>query len=178
MLLDRQRPFAELTVTKTAAPMRALDEIARLWASGASMRSIAASIGRGRGAVAGLVNRARKSGDLRFVSRQGPSVSREAARRRKREAGRQRYRRQHPLASWRAPEIAASLEPSKPRLPIDLDWWSCRYATGGAPDGRHLFCGKPQAPGRPYCPQHCEKVGGGLKTGAKFVLRDINGKPR
>jgi hypothetical protein len=61
-------------------------------------------------------------------------------------------------------------EPPRPRLLIDLDWRDCRWPTGAMADGRHLFCGQPQAPGRPYCERHCGAVS---SSASSFSLRAL-----
>jgi hypothetical protein len=63
----------------------------------------------------------------------------------------------HPVL---APAPVEPVRELAPRLLIDLDWHACRMPVDQrpAPDGRHLFCGKPQVPGCPYCVTHAERV--------------------
>ena len=144
------------------------------------MTDIGAAIGKTRGQVSGVIDRARRNGDLRFASRQPPPMSREEARKRRLEYDRQRYRREHPSAVRRVAEaVAPIVEPmvlwpvTRPRnlLLIDTPWDGCRWSTGEAPDGRLLFCGAPQENGKPYCPHHAELARGNSGSGRKFVLR-------
>jgi hypothetical protein len=110
-LLERW-PLAETLAPGTqadSAPARLIDRIAELWASGASMTDIGAVIGKTRGQVSGLVDRARRrSGDTRFPARPGPS--REETKQRRLEYDRQRYRREHPSAVRRVVEGAAKAD--------------------------------------------------------------------
>lgn len=118
-----------------------IDAIAALWSSDKSMSEIGDALGGvSRGQVAGAIHRAREAGDARF----GP-------------------RPVAPKAPIVAPSvvIVAPPQPARhaPRLLVDLDWNGCRWAMNSAAKGEpHLFCGAPQAPGRPYCAEHCGAV--------------------
>jgi hypothetical protein len=102
------------------------EHLAELWAAGKSMSEIAEALGRGesRSVVAGKIARSRARGDDRFQPR--PHVG-----------------------NKRLPPTAVSVPvPAlgpKPRVLIDLGWNDCRMPVDQrpAPDGRHLFCGKP-----------------------------------
>ena len=109
------------------------DQLAELWAAGASFTDMGRRLGVSRSIVAGRIDRARKSGDPRFAPRSKPVVA--------------------PIAPAvaLAPPIVAS-EPVKraPRLLVDLGWRDCRWPVALAPDGqRHIFCGQPAVFGRP-----------------------------
>ena len=135
-------------------------KLAALWAGGATLSQIGQAIGVSRGAAVGRIHRLRKAGDARFAPR--PSKPKQKVRRvvkpRDEVVGNSRPLR--PVA-----------EPSGPRLLIDLDWPGCRWPMGEATDGRHLFCGLLQAPGRPYCPDCTEGAKGGAASPSRFVLR-------
>ena len=109
------------------------DGLAQLWAAGATFTDMALKLGVSRSIVAGRIDRARKGGDPRFGPRPKPE-----------------------------PIVVAKPVPTKsaPKnlLLVDAPLNGCRWPTGAAPDGRHLFCGHPQALGRPYCPAHCRAV--------------------
>jgi GcrA cell cycle regulator len=160
--------------------------IARLWSAGLPLSQIASELGEAtRSAIAGKVARARRKGDDRFPTR--PFGPRPAAGRISRPATthpRQRPKSvvaaaspscftspgKTPAAGPRelltlvtlplrpAPAIAPAPVEQAGRLLINLDSTDCRWPVGAASDGRHLFCGRPQAPGRPYCPQCCARL--------------------
>ena len=165
MTLLERRPLAETLAPGTkaeSAPARLIDRIAELWASGASMRSIATSIGDGvgRGAVAGAIDRARRNGDAeRFPARPGPS--REETKQHRLEADRARYRRAHPLALRRVAADAAPVVEA-PESQLHLLLWEipidgCCYPTNSVPAGRGIdlrFCGRRVDNGRgKWCAQ-------------------------
>jgi hypothetical protein len=141
------------------------EQLVELWAAGATLSEICAELGSTRGSIAGKISRAHRAGDPRFVKR--PS----------RNAGRRDHvsdepqgsplAAKSPLEAVRGPRVdegrpegalTAATEPARPRLLVDLDPADCRWPVGEAPDGRHLFCGRPQAPGRLYCAQCCARV--------------------
>ena len=147
-----------------------LDALAALWAQEPqlSLTEIGLRVGATRSVVAGRIFRLRRQGDSRFSSR--PPKPKATPKPRKLPPE-EHVGNSRPLS----PEPS---RPRKPRLLIDLGWNGCRWPTGEAPDGRHLFCAQPQAPGRPYCQHHCERVKGVPGTGAKFALRAIAARPR
>jgi hypothetical protein len=110
-----------------------LDIIAELWAAGASFTDMGRKLGVSRSIVAGRIDPARKSGDSRFAPRPKPEPIVVAK----------------PVATPPAP---------KNLLLVDAPWNGCRWPTGAAPDGRHLFCGQPQAHRGPYCQQDHDAV--------------------
>jgi hypothetical protein len=62
---------------------------------------------------------------------------------------------------WAAGQTLSEIERStgiSRRVLVDLGRHDCRWPVGSAADGRHLMCGMPQAPGRPYCECHCRAV--------------------
>ena len=204
-LLDRQRfVIAEPTATK-AEPVPALliDSISELWASEASLRSIAAFLGIGRGAVAGFISRARKSGDERFPAR----PPRPGARQRRLQYDRERYRKAHPAAVRRAPPIEAPIvrEPvvkapviesapgvAVPEPQLNLLLWelpasACRYPTINVPvrSGADMrFCGRRVENGRGVWCTQCRAIiyqpqtKSASKTGGKMALRDLSARRR
>ena len=129
---------------------RLLDKLAKDWAAGLSTRQIGARLELSRGAVIGIVARARKHGDPRFRPRLKSSKQKAKPKVRVvKPAGEN-------VGNTRPPP--PPLEPLRPRLLVDLDWRDCRWPVGTAPDGRHLLCGRPAVPGRPYCERHCGAV--------------------
>jgi hypothetical protein len=129
---------------------RLRDTLAKGWAKGLSARQIGEKLGLSRGAVIGLVNRARTHGDDRFRSR--PIAPKPPPKVRKLKPVDEVGNRKPP------PPPPPRLEPPKPRVLVDLDWRDCRWPVGAAADGRHLMCGMPQVPGRPYCKRHCDAI--------------------
>ena len=117
-----------------------IDVIAMYWAQGKSLNAIAGELRLSRGVLAGQIHRARKSGDTRFPAR--PTPLKKAA------VARPRWRRK-PLVV--TPSPPGREPPIGRKLLIDLPTDGCRYPTGVADDGRHVFCGRRRAPGRPYC---------------------------
>jgi hypothetical protein len=119
--------------------MSLADQLAELWAAGATFTDMGLKLGESRNVIAGRIDRARKSGDPRFQPRSKPEPMVAA----------------EPIVA--RPAVAAPPAP-KNLLLVDTPWNGCRWPTGNAPDGRHLFCVQPQAPGRPYCAEHCGAV--------------------
>ena len=146
-----------------------LDErLVELWAAGSTLSEICAELGSTRGSIAGKISRARRAGDPRFVKR----PSRIAGRPRRVSAmpqgspptaeSRSKAVREPSVAEGR-PEgsqsaLTSAPKSAQPRLLIDLGPTDCRWPVGEAADGRHLFCGAPQTPSRPYCLLHCARV--------------------
>jgi GcrA cell cycle regulator len=124
------------------------DQLAQLWAAGATLAQIERATGLNRGVAVGRIHRARKAGDPRFTSRPCPPKAKPKARRVK------------PLDEVveNSKPLRPPPAPPGPRLLVDLGWRDCRWPTGAAADGRHLFCGLPQVPERPYCERHCGAV--------------------
>jgi hypothetical protein len=143
------RPEAELA--------RLLDRIVSLRAEGLSQSAVAARLGLSVGMVAGLVGRARRGRDLRFTARSPPSRPKVVAKR----TSKPRRRRLEPFAELRGPlmptEKESLLTRATPRPLTMLRPGECRYPVAQR-DGEHLFCSAAQAPGRPYCPPHAERV--------------------
>jgi hypothetical protein len=125
-----------------------------------------------RGAVSGLVSRAKAVGDPRFVRRPpavapappAPSPPKPVP--------------PPPVAPPIAPPVvSAPIAPAPPAPPtaaepvaplaatdtnlgvtlLDLPPGGCRYAVAEI-KGMHRFCGKPAANGRPYCTEHAERT--------------------
>ena len=135
-----------------------LDDIVALWADGRSVSAISEALNTTKGKVIGAVWRARRAGDARFAPRPPKPKVRRVVKPRDEAVGNSR-------------PLPPAAESSGPRLLIDLDWHGCRWPMGEAADGRHLFCGRPQAPGRPYCPDCIERAKGGGAPSSRFVLR-------
>src|ERR1700722_3929593 len=119
-----------------------LDDLAQLWAAqeSLSMSEIGDRLGISRSVIAGMIDRARRAGDPRFPARPRPVVA--------------------PIAPSVAsePTVVAPLPQPKNLLLVDMPWNGCRWPTGVALDGRHLFCGLPQAQRGPYCQRHHDAV--------------------
>ena len=118
------------------------DQLGELWAAGATLSQIEQATGVSRGVAIGRIHRARKGGDPRFQ----PSPPKPATRKLRPVGEEVGNRRRVPLPI-----------PPKPRLLIDLGPRDCKWPLSER-DGRHLFCGQPQALGRPYCERHCGAV--------------------
>ena len=169
-----------------------LDDIAALWAQDPRlpMAEIGSRLGVSRSAVAGQIARARRKKDPRFGPRQPGSESLG------RKPGRGPEAQGRPLAAksglsavmeplvteGRPDSSKAAAGPPRPRLLVDLEWADCRWPIGSAPDGRHLFCGRAQAPGRPYCPS-CDlrhralRVSPSATSSASTLLRAPSSAP-
>src|SRR4029077_2304827 len=119
-------------------------------------------LGVSRSIVAGRIDRARKAGDPRFAPRPPRPRAEPPKVRIIKPAGEAvgNVRTLYP-----APELS-----SRPRLLINLKSTDCRWPTGAAADGRHLFCGQPQAPGRPYCERDCGAVRDACSSASAFSL--------
>ena len=141
------------------------DRLAELWAGGATLSQIEQAIGVSRGVAIGRIHRLRRAGDARFAPRPPKPKVRRIVKPVDEVVGNSR-------------PLPPTPEPSGPRLLIDLDWRGCRWPMGEATDGRHLFCGRPQAPGRPYCPACIERAKGGAAPSPRFVLRAAVNRPR
>jgi hypothetical protein len=114
------------------------DQLAELWAAGATFTDMGLKLGESRNTIAGRIDRARKSGDPRF----GPRPPKPKA-----EPPKVRIIKPAGEAVGNVRSLHPAPEPSRPRLLINLKSTDCRWPTGAAADGRHLFCGQPQAPG-------------------------------
>jgi hypothetical protein len=192
MLLYRQRPAITEPAVPKAEPARSgdglrllLDQIAEMWAANESMSGIGDKLGGvTRNRIAGLIDRAREKGDVRFRPRiRPPGQTREQ----RVEADRERYRRRRPSAVQRVVEDVAPIveEPTpagatpapRPATLIELESGQCKYAVTDPPLGRAvetLFCAAPvERPGSPWCTKCAVKVRGGAGTGGKFVLRVV-----
>ena len=139
------------------------DQLAELWAAGATLTEIGLQMGVSRSVVAGRLARARarRTDDPRLAPRPRPPKVMPAPRVRSVKPG-------HEVIGNAPPPV-----PPRPRLLVDLGPRDCRWAVGEAADGRHLMCGRPQVAGRPYCATHAVRTAGASGTGAKFVLRAV-----
>jgi hypothetical protein len=90
------------------------------------MTDIGLRLGESRGVIAGRIDRLRKSGDPRFAPRPKPAPKPKPIREPERKA--QLQVEPEPLAGR--------------RLLVDLAANGCRYPTGEAADGRHLFASR------------------------------------
>ena len=130
-----------------------LDEIAVLWGQNIASSKIASQLGMTKGAVCGMMFRARQGGDLRFPARPpvfGPRPS----------------KGDKPVAV--NPDFIPDLSHLMMKAPpapkgkrgsvalMDLRASDCRYPTNsGESRGDHLFCGAPKDPkSRAYCTKH------------------------
>ena len=134
-LSGRGSPRGDQTVIKS------LDDLAQLWAAGASFTDMGLKLGESRNVIGGRTGRARKARAPRFKPRE--------PRRRVVKPPGEHVGNTRPLPS--------PPEPPRPRLLVDLGPRDCKWRVGEK-DGRHLFRGQPQAPGRPYCVRHCGAV--------------------
>ena len=151
-----------------------LDAIAELWRQRElSLSAIGDRLGLSRGQVVGKIDRARRAGDERFKPR--PSRPKVAPGRDGNLPGAGKTRKLKPIDEHvgNSRPLPPAPEPSGPRLLIDLDWRGCRWPMGEAPDSRHLFCGRPQASGRPYCERCSALAKGGGVPSSQFVLREV-----
>lgn len=138
--------------------------VADLWLHDMTLNQIAVRLGVSRSAVAGRVARARLRGDPRFGLR-APGNQHTTPRNVESKPS-LRPPREKRVAAPVAPVavapavVAVEAAPRRGRLLIEMGWRDCRYAIGAALDGRHMFCGRPQARGRPYCAACDELVRG------------------
>ncbi len=143
------------------------DQLVALWSAGATQDVIAREFRTTRNVLAGVVARARKSGDARFPLR--AALPRGG-------------RKPKPAASICKPVVAPSRESSAKPAPVSppagpppepksqsagLPLWQlesrdCRFALNSPEKGvgEYLFCGAPAVPGRPYCGRHASSVKG------------------
>ena len=133
------------------------DRLAELWAGGATLSQIEQATGVSRGVAIGRIHRLRRAGDAHFTPRPPKPKVRRIVKPVDEVVGNSR-------------PLPPAPEPSGPRLLIDLDWHGCRWPMGEATDGRHLFCGRPQAPGKPYCERCVARAKGGASSPSRFVL--------
>ena len=122
-----------------ALPLDVRDEllarIAGMWAAGDNKAAIAAVLGISLNAVVGLMFRARKAGDPRFVHRTPP-----------------------PPKTRRARKPGIAPLPDVPLSPVHIvPPRVCQWPSGDPRDRTFRLCGAPVAtPGRSYCAEHCE----------------------
>ena len=140
-----------------------IEVIAKLWAEGRSLSAIADELRFSRGVLAGRIHRARKGGDPRFPSRPAPL--------KKAVVARPRSRGKHPTVT---PPPPGCEPPMGRKLVVDLPADGCRYPSREADDGRHLFCGRPRARGRPYC-RWCDEK---LAKRQPFADSSVSSSPR
>jgi hypothetical protein len=124
-----------------------LDQIAELWLLEKTQAEIAREISTTPSAVAGIVSRARETGDARFAPR--PPPIREP---------RAKIRKLKPVGETVGNERPRPAPPAPVRpdgfLLVEMHHRQCRYATNNAPKGElHRFCGAPTAR-PPYCEKH------------------------
>jgi hypothetical protein len=136
------------------------DQLAELWAAGASFTDMGLKLGESRNVIAGRIDRLRKGGDARFKPRPPKPKAAPTVRRVKPIGGNTR-----PLP----PPWARTIE----CLEID----ECRWPMGQTPAGRTTFCGR-KALRYPYCVDCAVRAKGAPGTGAKFALRAIVNRPR
>ena len=145
------------------------DQLAELWAAGATMSDIGLKLGGSRSLVAGRIARARARGDLRFALR--PATP-------KKERG--------PKLLIVKPAVAKPVGPAafaerKGKPLVTLKPGQCRYPLNDPErGGKFLFCGEPIAKsGANYCSRHTEiavrvsvsPFGGGSAAGTPIVDR-------
>jgi hypothetical protein len=134
-----------------------VERVAKLWAENKSQRAIAVALGRSRGQISGLVDRARKRGDGRFQPR--PRAPGQSSRSRRRRAQAQKAAdtavTAPPVITPAViipPVIKAASKP--PRRLVDLNYDECRFSCEEI-DGIHYFCGRP---GYPWCLDHRPRI--------------------
>jgi hypothetical protein len=164
------------------------DQLAELWAAGATFTDMGLKLGVSRSIVAGRIDRARKSGDPRFAPRpRSPGQTRaerlelDRVRKSRRRAG-----LPPPAARPRVdvvPVVAKpvvtpsvvkelsprpALEPATPVMLTELLPGCCKFAMNNPPPGRAvemLFCAEPvEKPGGNWCAQHAAVVRGSVGT--------------
>jgi len=129
------------------------DQLAELWAAGATLSDIGLKLGGSRSVVAGRIARARARGDLRFSPRSpGPKKAREQ---------KMKARIVKPpglFVGARRRESAPQLAAAKPSTLVDLRPGQCHYPVNDPErGGEFLFCAAPVArPGANYCRHHAE----------------------
>jgi hypothetical protein len=145
------------------------DQLAELWAAGATLSEIGLKLGGSRSLVAGRIARARARRDLRFALR--PATP-------KKERG--------PKLLIVKPAVAKPVGPAafaerKGKPLVTLKPGQCRYPLNDPErGGKFLFCGEPIAKsGANYCSRHTEiavrvsvsPFGGGSAAGTPIVDR-------
>lgn len=135
------------------------DQLAELWAAGATLTEIGLQMGVSRSVVAGRLARARarRTDDPRLAPRPRPPKVMPAPRVRSVKPG-------HEVIGNAPPPV-----PPRPRLLVDLGPRDCRWAVGEAADGRHLMwptsgCGATVL--RHSCRADCGRFGNGREVRA------------
>ena len=129
------------------------DQLAELWAAGASFTDMGLKLGESRNVIAGRIDRARRAGDPRFRPRK--SKPRELP-------PKQQRRVVKPIDEivGNSRPLPRAAEPSGPRLLVDLAVGRCKFPVSDPPPGRSvemLFCAEPVVqPGANYCSRHTE----------------------
>ena len=120
------------------------DQLAELWAAGATMSDIGLKLGGSRSLVAGRIARARARGDLRFALRP-PTPKKERA-----------PERQIVKPAVVKPVGAAAFVERKGKPLVTLKPGQCHYPLNDPErGGKFLFCGEPIAKsGANYCSRH------------------------
>jgi hypothetical protein len=140
------------------------DQLAELWAGGATLSQIEQAIGISRGVAIGRIHRLRRAGDTRFAPRPPKPKVRRIVKPRDEVVGNSR-------------PLSPAPEPSGPRLLVDLAVGRCKFPVTDPPPGRGvemLFCAEPVAqPGENYCGRHANIANVRFNSSApsRFVLR-------
>jgi hypothetical protein len=143
------------------------DQLAELWAAGATLSDIGLKLGGSRSVVAGKIARARARGDLRFSPRPpGPKKAR---------VQKMKARIVKPpglFVGARRRESASQLAAAKLSTLVDLRPGQCHYPVNDPErGGEFLFCAAPVArPGAKYCRHHAEiaeRVSSSLRWSAR-----------
>ena len=130
------------------------DQLAELWAAGASFTDMGLKLGESRGVIAGRIDRLRKAGDLRFKPREPlPGEPPPKPQRRVVKPADEHVGNARPLS--------LPPEPPRPRTIEHLEPNECRWPVGRASTGRHLLCGR-KTNRYPYCDRHAAQAASGV----------------
>jgi hypothetical protein len=130
------------------------DQLAQLWAAGASFTDMGLRLGESRNVIAGRIDRLRKAGDLRFKPRETKPG----------EPPPKPQRRPADEHVGNARPLSLSPEPPRPRTIEHLEPNECRWPVGQASTGRHLLCGR-KTLRHPYCDRHAAQAKGAPAIG-------------
>jgi hypothetical protein len=138
-----------------AEPAAVLKRIAQLQATGKTLSQIATCLRTTKGALAGVIYRARHPTPKRTPKR--VRLREHAKREERKHAPKPKPIKTGPVMSNFAPEPPPSVTPPvcvRRGVPlVELPPHACKYAVGEDENGAHLFCATPTA-GGPYCSQH------------------------
>jgi hypothetical protein len=133
------------------------DQLAEMWAAGATFTDIGLKLGESRGVIAGRIDRARRAGDVRFQPR--PPKPKAAP----------KVRQVKPVGNVRS----LHPPPSRPRTIAYLEIDECRWPVGQTAAGRTTFCGR-KALQYPYCIDCAARA----RAAPAASLRTVANRPR